>query len=70
MERIIKCSSLTVRDAYDNIYSFERSGWFDSLTLEINESKREARIIREGFLSSRSVSFVSDFMSYQYEEAA
>ena len=69
MEKIIRCSSLKITDVNGNIYSFERWGWFDSLTLLINEEKREARIIQKSWWASRSVLFVSDFMSYQYEEA-
>ena len=70
MERRIECFSLTLRDAYDNIYSFEKPSWFGTLILEINESKREARVILESWGAPKSVSFISDFMSYQYEEVA
>ncbi len=70
MERRIECFSLTLRDAYDNIYSFERPSWFGSLILEINESKREAKVILESWGSPKSVSFIAEFMSYQYVEVA
>ena len=70
MENRIECFSLTLRDIYDNIYSFERPFCFGSLTLEINESKKEAKVILKSWGSPKSVSFFNNFISCQYEEAA
>ena len=69
MERIIKCSSLTVRDADSFEHSFEKE-WFGSLLVELNEVRRDIRITRQGIFAPKTVIFFSKVRSYQYEEAA
>jgi hypothetical protein len=71
MERIIKCSSLTVKDADSMEYSFERE-WFGSLVVEFHEVKKDTslKIIKQGAFTAKTVLFFSKVKSYQYEEVA
>ncbi len=69
MERIINCSTLTVKDTDGYEHSFEK-GLFCSLTVELNEARRDVRVTKQGAFAPKTVVFFSRVKSYQYEEAA
>lgn len=67
MERIIRCSRLMIKDADGYEHSFEIK-WFGSLTVELNEVRRNIRVTRQGVFAPKTVVFFSKIRSYQYEE--
>ncbi|MDX2257125.1 MAG: hypothetical protein NW214_16560 [Pseudanabaenaceae cyanobacterium bins.39] len=69
MERNIQCSLLTVKDADGYEHSFTK-GWFCSLTVELNEARRDIRVTKQGIFAPKTVVFFSRVKFYQYEEAA
>lgn len=69
MERIIRCSWLMIKDADGYEHSFEIK-WFGSLTVELNEVRRDIRVTKQGVFAPKTVAYFSEIKAYQYEEAA